>query len=389
MFVAGRGGSTFEGGDGVDTVPYRNATTNVWASLSAGGLYGGADGDQYSAIERLIGGNYADRLWGDDQNNLIAGLDGNDRLFGEAGDDHLEGGKGADRLDGGAGTDVASYITSAEGVAVSLGDDGAETFGQGGDAAGDRLSNIEQLIGTHFSDVLTGNSVDNILSGESGNDFIEGGAGADTLIGGQGTDFLVYRSSDAGVSVNLEAGTASGGHAEGDRFAAFEGIIGSSFGDTLVGDAGVNLIEGGAGADYIDGGAGNDAVSYAESDEGVELDFVNNIFRGGDAEGDVLLNIENVIASNFDDKITVQGDAIVLAGDGDDLITAYGGNTRIDGGAGFDRATFENFDNAAYFTGLQRGEIELMFGGDLLNQYNAVVAGTPLDIANLDRRNSG
>jgi len=386
MFVAGRGGSRFEGGDGVDTVSYRNATTNVWASLAAGGLYGGADGDQYSAIERLIGGNYADRLWGDDQNNLIAGLDGNDRLFGEAGDDHLEGGKGADRLDGGEGIDVASYITSAEGVAVSLGDDGAETFGQGGDAAGDRLTNIEQLIGTHFSDVLTGNSVDNILSGESGNDFIEGGAGADTLIGGQGTDFLVYRSSDAGVSVNLEAGTASGGHAEGDRFAAFEGIIGSSFGDTLVGDAGVNLIEGGAGADYIDGGAGNDAVSYAESEEGVELDFVNNIFRGGDAEGDVLLNIENVIASNFDDKITVQGDAIVLAGDGDDLITAYGGNTRIDGGAGFDRATFENFDNAAYFTGLQRGEIELMFGGDLLNQYNAVVAGTPLDIANLDGR---
>ncbi|MBO6629674.1 MAG: hypothetical protein JJ939_14760, partial [Alphaproteobacteria bacterium] len=385
-FEAGARNLDIHGGTGIDTVSYRNATTNVWASLVDGGLYGGADGDTFSGIERLIGGNFADRLWGDDESNLIAGLSGDDRIYAGGGDDHIEGGVGADRIDGGDGLDVVSYITSSAGVSVTLGEAGVETFGQFGDAAGDRLLNVEQLIGSHFSDELTGNSGANILAGESGNDFIEGAAGADTLIGGQGFDFLVYRGSDAAVTVNLKEETASGGHAEGDRFAAFEGIIGSSFADTLIGDDGVNVLEGGAGADYIDGGAGNDAVSYAESTSGVTLDFVNNIFSGGDAEGDTLVNIENAIGSNHDDVITVAGDKIVLAGAGNDTIRAFGGNVRIDGGAGFDRATFEDFDKAAYFTGFQRGEVEVMFGDALLTQYQAALAGTALDISGLDGR---
>ncbi len=59
------------------------------------------------------------------------------------------GGADADTLDGGDGIDLASYRTSAAGVSVAL--DG--NVGAGGDAAGDRLTNIENANGSNFDDV--------------------------------------------------------------------------------------------------------------------------------------------------------------------------------------------------------------------------------------------
>ncbi len=387
VFEGGLGADSFFGGEGVDTTTYRNALSNVRVSLVDGGLTGEAEGDSFDSIENIVGGNFSDRIWGDDQNNLLAGLYGDDRIFAGAGDDHVEGGAGADFLDGGDGRDVASYTTSAEGVYVKLGDGDEETIGQGGDAQGDILVGFEHLIGSQFGDILVGNADDNILAGEGGMDMLEGGAGADTLMGGDGSDFAVYRNSGFGVYVNLASSDASGGDAAGDRFVGIENLIGSDFDDTLIGDAGSNILEGRGGADYIDGGGGLDTVSYSESLEGVQLDFVTGTFSGGDAEGDTLVNIEHVIASSYDDTITVNHpESIVLAGDGDDLIIAYGGNLRVDGGDGYDSATFENFDNAAYFSGFQQGEFEVSYGSDWAAQYQSLLDGVSLDIEDLDGR---
>src|SRR5207237_354431 len=68
----------------------------------------------------------------------------------------------------------------------------------------------------------------------------------------------LYWSSDAGVSVNLATGAASGGHATGDTLVGIHHLDGSAFDDRLVGDNGSNYIDGGAGNDTIDGGAGDD-----------------------------------------------------------------------------------------------------------------------------------
>ncbi|MBL4645737.1 MAG: hypothetical protein JKY99_04690 [Rhizobiales bacterium] len=387
LMEGGLGQDKFFGGDGVDTTTYRNAASTVWASLVDGGLYGEAFNEEYDSIENLVGSNFADRLWGDANNNLLAGLNGDDRLYGGAGDDHLEGGAGADILDGGEGEDVASYSISSGGVYVRLAETGEEAVGQGGDAQGDVLIDIEHLIGSHFGDALIGNSGDNILQGLGGMDFLEGGAGADTILGGVGSDFIVYSSSESAIYIDLGNGIAFGGDADGDRFIEIENIVGSAFDDTLYGDEYDNILEGGAGADYINGRDGLDTVSYSNSSAGVHLDFVNNVFNGGDAEGDQLSGIERVIASNFDDVIIVNDpDSIVLAGDGDDMIIAYGGNLRVDGGDGFDSATFENFDAGAYFTGLQRGEIEVVFGDEWAAQYQAILDGVAIDIEELDGR---
>ena len=88
-------------------------------------------------------------------NDIIFGEAGKDTLFGENGDDFLVGGTDADRLNGGAGNDTASYFTSATRVAVSL------TAGKGwaGDAKGDRLSDIENLEGSEFEDLLIGDNL--------------------------------------------------------------------------------------------------------------------------------------------------------------------------------------------------------------------------------------
>ena len=52
------------------------------------------------------------------------------------------------------GIDTASYAASSSGVAVNL----AAGAGSGGDAQGDTLANIENLIGSAYADALTGDA---------------------------------------------------------------------------------------------------------------------------------------------------------------------------------------------------------------------------------------
>jgi Ca2+-binding RTX toxin-like protein len=78
------------------------------------------------------------------------------------------------------------------------------------------------------------------------------------------------------------------------------------------GNAGNNTLAGLGGADYIDGGAGTDTASYAASGAGVNVSLVTAAPGGiggigGDAQGDTLVNIENLTGSNFDD--TLEGNA--------------------------------------------------------------------------------
>ena len=70
-------------------------------------------------------------------------------------------------LDGGDGTDTASYASATGGVTVSLAVSGPqETYGAGIDT----LLNIENLVGSAFSDTLTGNASANVLTGGPGSD---------------------------------------------------------------------------------------------------------------------------------------------------------------------------------------------------------------------------
>ena len=148
----------------------------------------------------------------DSLSDALTGYSGNDVLRGDDEDNVLDGGPGADVLDGGgqpaAGLgDSASYWHAAGSVTVSL-----ETGGSAGEAEGDTLINIENLIGSRFDDTLSGDNGDNILLGGRGDDTLAGSGGADLLLGGEGNDTASYQRnfSNHGVRVDLALGTADG-----------------------------------------------------------------------------------------------------------------------------------------------------------------------------------
>ena len=181
--------------------------------------------------------------------NTLTGAAGNDILSGGAGNDTLIGGAGADTLTGGADVDTASYVGSTAAVTVNLTIAMAQT--STGDASGDILSGIENLIGTGLNDTLTGDGASNSLDGGDGNDTLAGGAGADMLVGGNGTDTLSYANSSAAVSIDLYSGVNSGGDAQGDTVSGFEMIVGSAFSDVIIGDYNIKTLSGGAGNDTL------------------------------------------------------------------------------------------------------------------------------------------
>ena len=279
------GADVLSGGKGRDMAFYGRSDAGVAVNLGNGtGSGGSAAGDTLSGIEDLIGSVHRDVLTGSAADNRLEGLQGNDTLSGFLGDDVLKGQAGndvlfgylgADVLSGGQGRDMAFYGRSGEGVSVSL----AKGTGSGGTAAGDRLHDVEDLVGSVHPDRLVGDSLgnsiegrhgndtllgyvgDDLLKGQAGNDFLYGYTGADVLSGGQGRDTAFYGGSDVGVRVSLAAGLGVGGTAEGDTLYKMEDLIGSQHGDTLVGDNGDNTLAGRAGNDILYSKSGTDALS--------------------------------------------------------------------------------------------------------------------------------
>ncbi|WP_245269801.1 calcium-binding protein [Ensifer sp. WSM1721] len=340
-FTGGAGADQVIGQSGFDTSDYSTSAAGVTIDLNTTvldplalgtGTGGDAEGDTLQLIERIIGSAFIDTLNGGELN------------------DTFMGGGGADIINGGLGTDTAEYSSSAAGVSVTLDDTGA-ALGLGGDAEGDMLTSIENLIGSDGDDVLIGNSGLNRLDGRAGNDYFRSGAGGSSspipatelVIGGEGIDTMDYSASAAAViarlSDSLTSGSLStGGEADGDVLVTMENIVGSAFGDQLFGASGTNRLEGGggndllaggAGADVLIGGDGADTAFYQTSGAGVTIVLDNTgaaLGVGGDAQGDQLSTIENLFGSNFDDLLV--GNASVNRLDGG------GGNDTFRSGAG-------------------------------------------------------
>ncbi len=144
-----------------------------------------------------------DIIYGTFQNDTLDGQGGNDTIFALWGNDHLIGGAGADKLYGGFGSDTADYSGSSAGVNVNLdrtywwwGDQTAT----GGDAEGDQLFSIENLIGSDHDDELKGNWKNNRLEGGEGNDLLAGGWGHDRFVFKSGDDTDTITDFDTGYS---------------------------------------------------------------------------------------------------------------------------------------------------------------------------------------------
>ena len=353
-----------------DTASYADSTAAVTLDLNAAvaGTGGDALGDTLISIETIIGTGFNDvlearhnkvELDGGAGNDTLAGIgvmkggDGDDVMIDRAiHTDYTEVIDGVGRegpvgwgavtiMDGGAGNDTVSFATSQDYVEVHLQDvqlgDPLMYFSHRIIVGWD-LPSVENIIGSTRGDELNGDDDANRLSGGGGDDRLAGFGGADTLDGGSGTDTASYFDpyvAAIGVTVDLAAGHGSGGWAEGDTLISIENVratkaddvlTGSAASNQLDGDDGSDLLRGGGGADTLIGGNGNDTASYYTSAAGVTVNLATGKGTGGDAQGDVLIGVEMVNGSQFNDNLT--------GGVGTSALRGWGGNDILRGGAG-------------------------------------------------------
>jgi Ca2+-binding RTX toxin-like protein len=261
------------------------------------------------------------------------GAAGNDTLTGGGGNDFLTGGGGADRLTGGGGLDTVLYAASGAGVTVNLNLTTAQI--STGDANGDILSGIENIVGTILADKLTGNASANELSGGDQGDTLTGGAGADSLDGGLGVDTADYSGSKAGITIDFSAGAGKGGDAAGDRLIDIETVIGSKSSDTFIESVEAHEIHGGAGTDLVDYSASS-AITIDLASAGAQA--------GGLAEDDVLIDVESVIGSKLGDEIkgSIVGNKLDASAGKDTLDAGAGGDDTLLGGENNDEIFVTN-----------------------------------------------
>ena len=102
LFLAGStgGADVIDGGTGSDSIEFKErATSAVVVDFVAGTISGGSSGTiSFTNIERVVGGNFNDRLSGNGAGQTLTGQAGADTLWGAGGIDTLWGGTGADRF---------------------------------------------------------------------------------------------------------------------------------------------------------------------------------------------------------------------------------------------------------------------------------------------------
>jgi len=200
----GTGIDTLIGGAGNDTYIVDNIQDKVNETITGSS---GTDLVQSSVTYALganlesltLTGTSAINGTGNALSNTITGNSGVNSLIGGAGNDTLNGGTGstADIIDGGEGNDTVSFATLTSstlstGVTLNLGDvkDLSGYVSASGLGGLDKVKGVENILGSAYADIFTGDSAANILSGGNGADSLIGGSGDDTLSGGLGNDAL-------------------------------------------------------------------------------------------------------------------------------------------------------------------------------------------------------
>ncbi len=346
------------------------------------------------------GGPLADTLDGTPGNDIMRGLGGDDQLDGLRGADLLAGGPGADTLTGGLGRDTVDYTDEAAGVNANLAAHRAITS-----TGRDTLASIENLTGSAFDDVLTGDDGANVLVG---------GAGDDNLRGGDGIDTVDYRAESAGVKASLATGKGNGASAGRDRLLTVEDIFGSAYDDVLTGDDAANFLGGGDGKDKLTGGAGDDRLRGGSGnddlDGGTGADEMvggggddrywvdsagDHVLEGeGDGNDSVIASVDYALMAGQEIEIlkadpgasglTLTGNEFsqtLLGSAGDDMLIGGYGNDVLRGATGDD--TLVGGDGADTLSG-GSGNDTLTGGAGNFGAFDIFLFNTPLGPDNVD-----
>ncbi len=231
-----------------------------------------------------------------------AETDGGFIVNGGPGNVTFKSGHGNDTFNGGSGQDTIDYSGATSGITVDLSNSGPQAIGAG--EGTDTLVNVDNIIGSNFTDTLTGNSADNTFYITNPNSTINGGAGNDTVS---------FQNSFGPVTIDLSTQA---------NFTSIENITGSnSGGDILSGTSGNNVISTGGGQDTV-------LLTAATGNVTIDMTGANTTTSGAGIGTDTLIGSFNFTGSNFDDTLIVG--------------TKQNLGFNFDGGAGNNTVDFSN-----------------------------------------------
>jgi Ca2+-binding RTX toxin-like protein len=255
--------------------------------------------------DRVMGNAGEDFVYGGPGNDLLRGspewallgrgsstAPQRDSLYGGTGDDLLMDGIGIDRLDGQGGADSVGYgayvalIDLQRGIALSDDDMIDHLFGIENVYA--NVAHLERerrgggdpvIIGDDSNNILIGSRGADHIYGRGGDDFIDGFCGEDlTLDGGHGDHDVVAFDCMQGVSADLALGVATDAvGSTTERFVNFEGLVGSLYPDTLMGDDGPNMLLGAGSNDLLVGRGGEDILGGGDGFDTVDAGEGNDV----------------------------------------------------------------------------------------------------------------
>jgi Ca2+-binding RTX toxin-like protein len=347
----GKGADVLIGGEGKDTASYLDSlsTGNVIDLADPSENTGDAEGDTYSSIENVTGGERSDTITGDNQDNVLAGGMGSN-IF----DDD-----GGDTLDGGDGTDTAMFTNKLVKYTIVKQDDGSylvtdtDSFNGNGadtliniekakfadqtitlaDIGGDdntppsglKLSNADidenakaaTLIGKFSAKDADGDTLTYTLTDNAGGAFVLDGG---NLVSAKQFNFETKQSYS--VKVEVSDGT--------DSISKSFVIAVNDVMETIKGTAKANNLTGGVGADEIIGLAGNDKLTGGKGDDvfvfatGFDKDTVMD-FDAKNAGHDRIDLSDLKSIKNFNDlthsHMSEKGHDVVIDGGAGDVLT--------------------------------------------------------------------
>ncbi|MFN0262801.1 LamG-like jellyroll fold domain-containing protein [Tepidamorphus sp. 3E244] len=269
----------------------------------------------------------------------LAGSQYNDQLLGSSGNDRFRGLGGNDFIDGRGGIDRIEFTSSSNGVDVDL---STGTVADDGDGGTDQVRNIENVVGSIWDDAITGDSGHNELYGLGGDDELSGGGGNDLLVGDS------HNQANDGYFGGNDILSGGAGNDELRGGDGDDRLYGGDDEDVLVGGYGNDILSGG------DGGSNFDTVNYyAETvlyadvyldlpignPQGVIVDLGAAVAYDTFGMIDFLVGIEVVYGTQWDD---------ILIGGGNnefESFRTFSGNDFVDGGTGWDRLDYAQYDN--------------------------------------------